>query len=52
MQAAHLVDARGGAGAARGGLAGAPGGIHVGEKPPPSLVNVAVPLSARGGRAA
>jgi hypothetical protein len=49
VQAAHLVDARGGAAVADGALAGGPGGIHVGEKTPPSLLNVAVPLSARGG---
>jgi hypothetical protein len=49
VQAANLVDARGGAGVAGNAIAGPPGAIQVGETTPPSLVNVSVPLSARGG---
>ena len=48
VQALDLVDARGGA--ASDGIAGVSGAIRVGEQTPPSLVNVSVPLSARGGR--
>jgi hypothetical protein len=49
LQGAHLVDARAGAGAGVNAMAGTPGAIRIGEKQPPSLVNVAVPLHARGG---
>ena len=49
VQGANLIDARGGAGAGVGATAGAAGEVHVGEQQPPSQVNVAVPLYARGG---
>jgi hypothetical protein len=49
VQAAHLVDARGGAGIGGGAIAGPSGGIRIGEQTAPLLVNVCVPVFARGG---
>jgi hypothetical protein len=50
LQAAQLVDARGGVGLADGATAGPPGAIRVGEQTRPSAVNASVVLSARGGK--
>ena len=49
VQAVALVDARGGAGSGNTATAGVGGAIKIGELAAPSLVNLSVPLSARGG---
>lgn len=49
VQAVAIVDARGGAAIGGSATAGVGGAIKIGELAAPSLVNLSVPLSARGG---
>jgi hypothetical protein len=49
VQSSSRIDARGGAARGSGATAGAGGAIKIGERAAPLLVNVSVPLSARGG---